>query len=372
MRRYLVSVRKYVSDKKLEQHIVEFLYEEGNLRHIITDCLYYHNIDDPNHIVLKKRNATEFKMDFGEESEKCLSSLKEISNCLSKKNYSDDHLAARIFLDEQKTPEYFNYNLKVAHRCLENYLKESKELVCLDDYMDNPLMRGKLAFIAELLIDLSTIVNHLYSWKRARYEIYLKNGKISKSEMLFENTTLPHAIMRKRICSQDVIQNLQCSMRRTQFYDNVTAVSVAMFQIRQMIELRLWEIFGIDSIVDNKENLVKLTADKLLDIPGLEKNVNFHAKLSNIKLIHSWTNIYVHAGISTFNWHIDFAYHYLVDFVLKPSVIRDEYVDNLDENLNKNLCSGNYHINYRTRKDMITVSEEQRKKDFEERMACHK
>lgn len=353
-------MNKYDSDKKLEQHIIDFLHEECVLRHIVTDCLYYHT-DDPNHIVLKKRNATEFKMNFGEEGNKCLFLLKEISNCLSKKNYSDDHLAAHIFLDEQKAPEYFKYNLKVALGCLENYIKQSIEFVHADYYLDNPSLRGKLAFIAELLMDLSTFVNQLYSWKRAQYKINLEDGKISESKILFKEKALPHAIMRKQSCSLDVLQNVRCSMERTQFYDSVTAVPVAMFQIRQMIELRLWEIFGISSIVDDAGKLVKLTADKLLDIPGLEQNINFHAKLSNIKLIHSWTNVYVHAGISTFTWHIDFAYHYLADYVLKTSIVRDEYVDKLDENLNKNLCAGNYHIKYRKHKNMITESEEKKK-----------
>ena len=96
------SMKKYDKDKKLEQHIIDFLYEECNLSSIVTDCLNYH-ADDPNHIALKKRNLLEFKNDFGEASGKCIVSLKEISNCLSIKDYSKDHLAAHLFFRQLRT-----------------------------------------------------------------------------------------------------------------------------------------------------------------------------------------------------------------------------------------------------------------------------
>lgn len=363
-------MKKYDRDKILEQNIIDFLNEKSRLGSIVKDCLYYHS-DNPNHVVLKKRNVTEFQSDFSASSNKCLELLKSISNSLSSKEYSNDHIAAHIYLDVQKESEYFTYNIRAALFCLMNYLKQSLELVSpnnletADTYMDNPLLQGKLAFISELLIDLSTFMNELYGWKKSQYEIYLKDKKIKESEMLFKCISLPFAIMRKRSSSMDVLQNVRCSIERMQFYDNIDAVPVAMFQIRQMIELRLWEIFDIDYIIDNNRKIIKLTADKLLDIPGLEQNVNFHAKLSNIKLIHAWTNIYVHAGISSFHWHIYFAYDYLLGFVLKPAIVKDNYIETLNEHLSKNLCSGDYRINHKEHNGMMSVTEEQRIKEFE-------
>lgn len=367
-------MKKYDKDKKLEQHIIDFLYEECNLSSIVTDCLNYH-ANDPNHIALKKRNLLEFKNDFGEASGKCIISLKEISNCLSIKDYSKDHLAAHLFLEELKISDYFIYNARVACCCLENSVKQSNKLVCTNEYMDNPLLRGKLAFLSELLIDLSTFINQLYSWKRSLYESYRTQGKIdanSEFGRLFMHVDLPHAIMRKRSSARDILQNVWCSIDRYQFCDNVDAIPVTMFQIRQMIELRLWEIFGIDSIIDDKGDLIKITADKLLSIPGLDQNVDFHAKLSNIKHIHTWTNIYVHAGVSGFHWQIDFAYNYLMDFVLKPAVVDDDYTEMLDEHLNKDLICRVYSIKYRKHKDRMTTTEEKRMKNFEKRLLDYK
>lgn len=356
--------KNYKNDSSLEQHILKFLDEECLLARIIDDCIYYHS-NDANHFPLKKRNVEEFRIDFGEKSDTLLIELKSVSDSLSKKQYDQDHLAAHIFAEEQKLIEYFNYNIKVAYSCTERYVKDSLSLAVAEDYMDNDFLKGKLAFLFEVLIDLSTFVNQLYAWKQEQYEKMLADGKIQANVCLFRKDYRPHAWMRKRSSARDVFQNVQCSINRIQFYDNVDAVPVAMFQIRQAIELRLWEIFGISSICDDNGNLVKITADKLLCIAGLDKNVDFHAKLSDIKLIHAWTNVYVHAGRSAFHWQIDFAYHYLADFIIKPAIMKDDYTNALKEELEKNLCKGSYRIRYRERRDLITESDERKRIEFE-------
>ena len=359
--------KKYKNDSILEQHILNFLNEECFLSRIIEDCIYYYS-SDANHFPLKKRNVEEFRIDFDEKSEALLIELKSVSDFLSKKQYDQDHLAAHIFAEEHKIIEYFNYNIKVAYSCTERYVKDSLSLAVTEDYMDNELLKGELAFLSEVLIDLSTFVNQLYAWKQEQYKKMLLAGRIKDEVCLFKDNRHPCAVRRNRSSARDVFQNIQCSINRIQFYDNVDAVPVAMFQIRQAIELRLWEIFGIATICDDNGNLVKLTADKLLCIAGLDKSVNFHAKLSNIKLIHAWTNVYVHAGRSAFYWQIDFAYHYLADFIIMPAIMKDDYEDKLKEELEKNLCKGSYRIRYREHMDLISESDERKRIEFEKRI----
>lgn len=49
-----------------------------------------------------------------------------------------------------------------------------------------------------------------------------------------------------------------------------------------------------------------------------------------MKKIYTWSNLYVHLGVSGGYWLLEFAQNYLLDFILCNSVIYREYRDYIE------------------------------------------
>lgn len=119
------------------------------------------------------------------------------------------------------------------------------------------------------------------------------------------------------------------------YLNDMSPVPVAIFQLRQAIEIRMFEILGIDSIVEDDGLPKKIPGNVFLDFPDLTNSVIFPVDFSNIKKIYSWTNIYVHMAICNNYWLLDFAQNYLTSFICERPIIKKYFYDHMKENLAK-------------------------------------
>lgn len=335
-------IKNYEKDKILDSAIESIQSKLHCFNHILTDYIYFGK-DDDNHPVLVNRNKQQFKTDFDDKLQTILSNLENIEKSLSSKNkkYQDDHLAKNVFNNEIKVDSlFFCYNICVIEKCYKYYLNSvNKKIneISEDQFHHHIRLKGEIDFLHELTLDVSDFLDKLYIFKFNYYTNALKNKCISESELLFSKKIRQHSIKRNISYSSEVYNNAQNTLNRFFYYDSITYVPTAIFQIRQCIELRLWEIFGIESITDNNNKLVKITADSLLDLKGLGSKIDLHLDLANLKLIHKWTNIYIHRGISHTYWNIFFAIEYINDFINTQAIADDKFFDKLNE-LIQNSC----------------------------------
>ncbi|MCK4328593.1 hypothetical protein KAX02_02000 [candidate division WOR-3 bacterium] len=88
----------------------------------------------------------------------------------------------------------------------------------------------------------------------------------------------------------------------------------SIFLIRQAIELRLKNAFGIDMITDNNGKILRIPGNRFIellkDIPN--DVIKFPVKRSLVMKIHKWSNYYIHAGFIPYTWEIEWA-HYILD-----------------------------------------------------------
>lgn len=79
----------------------------------------------------------------------------------------------------------------------------------------------------------------------------------------------------------------------------------------------------------------KITANSFLKLPDIEKNIIFPVEIGNLKKIYTWSNLYVHLGVSGEYWLLEFAQNYLSDFILCNSVILKSYYDTLQKQISE-------------------------------------
>ena len=132
---------------------------------------------------------------------------------------------------------------------------------------------------------------------------------------------------------QEILGASQQIVSRYIYKDDISIVPVAIFQLRQAIEIRLLEILKIGRIQKEDGTPEKITANSFLELPGIDNNIVFPVEISNLKKIYTWTNMFVHLGVCGEYWLLEFAQNYLLDFILCNSVILKSYYDALPEKI---------------------------------------
>jgi len=88
-------------------------------------------------------------------------------------------------------------------------------------------------------------------------------------------------------------------------YDSFTDMhsGCSILVIRQLIEVRLRQAFGVYSYIDNNGKLIPLSMSTLFDaLDTYKQNIKFPFELSTIYRIYKWSNMYVHSGLKEYSW----------------------------------------------------------------------
>lgn len=192
---------------------------------------------------------------------------------------------------------------------------------------------GECIYLYEMTFDVSQFFDEMYCWKMARYEELVRENMIEQRQLLFSCQIRQKASKRKALCARDILGASQQIVSRYIYKDDISIVPVAIFQLRQAIEIRLLEILKIGRIQKEDGTPEKITANSFLELPGIDNNIVFPIEISNLKKIYTWTNMFVHLGVCGEYWLLEFAQNYLLDFILCNSVILKSYYDALPEKI---------------------------------------
>jgi hypothetical protein len=319
-------------DRELEQDILSLQNEVLTAIHVLSDYVYM-NIDTPSCPCSVRRSSEEFFRDFKSGVDCILTLLLKIKKYYCKKEYNNNHLASMIYLPKQQFKDYFSCNIQVIVQSVSRYRNNILAWENHCGFENNHFLRGQCTFFQEMLVDISTFSGDMYRWKSTIYQKLKRYGMIEENAELFVVQYLPKARRRTRLMATEILHASQQIVSRHLYLNDMSPVPVAIFQLRQAIEIRMLEILGIDSIVEDDGLPKKITANVFFDLPGLTDSIIFPVNLSNIKKIYSWTNIYVHMAICNNYWLLDFAQNYLINFVYERPIIKKCFYDHMKENL---------------------------------------
>lgn len=305
-------------DEKYKEYLHCAVCEINELFHLT--MLFYPETSAPNKISGFDIN------NFIDACDKAIISLEKLNKLHKKKNYTDEHLAENIYcaLDEKW---HYIYNTQVIIGTISRKKDQlSKVIDKVTEYTDLSIAGDFLAF-NDILIDVSTFLIRFANWKN------------------IDTNSWPMACMKKRVSPCEVFMSSIYISKRAVYLNDYSIPPLAIFLLRQAIELKICEILNIFIVVDENENVIKITGDKFL--PLLTENYFIlPVRKSVLEKIHKWANGYVHLGSIDYLWKVEFAQFYLMNFLMSnisAFVLKPYYENKMYEDI-KTIVNGYFQI----------------------------
>lgn len=352
------SLSQLEKDRELEQNILSLQNEIQAIINVLEDYVRM-NVDTPTCSCLVCRNSKEFFRDFKSGVDCILMLLLKIEKYRCKKKYSDRYLASMIYLLKQQYTDYFSCNIQVIIQSVVRYKDNILAWENHCEFENNHFLRGQCTFFQEMLADISAFSDEMYRWKAAFYQELKKCGLIEAEAELFAAKYRPKARRRTLLTATEILCASRQIVSRHLYLNDISPVPVAIFQLRQAIEIRMLEILGINSIVEDNGLPKKITGSAFFDLPDLTNSVIFPVDFSNIKKIYSWTNIYVHMAICNDYWLLDFAQNYLANFICERPIIKKYFYDHMKENIAKYTGTEEKNVILRNRIDADLICDDE-------------
>lgn len=210
--------------------------------------------------------------------------------------YSSDHLIGQIYKENiffKKKEEYRQLckcHVSLALKCLE------KLIAYIQANNIEPVQYGKHVF--EYLFDLKEYIEEIDPKSDPNYSFV--DGWKSYSDM--------SVIMFRE--ARNLFWAGCLEVKEPIPYR--TAMPLAVFGLRQAIEVRLRRAIGIFKIVDEKMNDAKLRHDFIFDFfnANLDLVEMKVASIQNLAKIYKWTNYNIHNGGIPRIWEVEYAFEY--------------------------------------------------------------
>ncbi|OAS13732.1 hypothetical protein [Paenibacillus oryzisoli] len=216
----------------------------------------------------------------------------------SSKSYSDIHISECLFQSDLETPTWVNMNLISLIKSVKRV--QEKVIYCLKN--NQPVREGEILLLGEMIIDSIEFLNLGY-------------------ECITGISTGNGTHRRRNIMSYEIFNASKSLLRKEAYLSDIITFPSAVFFIRQAIEIRLKNAFGIVSIIDENGKLMKITGENFLAlVDENSSDLVFPIKKSIVKKIHSWTNYYIHGAIINYTWQIEWA-HYMLQPLFVPGEV---------------------------------------------------
>lgn len=235
-----------------------------------------------------------------------------------RKSYDDNTVAESLFI---KIPKFKDIKLHIKYEFYA-LLKSTKRI-------NNQIIRQSKKNNRSLSEEITLLLKYVKEsvefvrWSEKRLSIqhsftnsYFIRGTLHPMELYWASLVL--------------FQN-KCNYQK---YSNLTLHPTSVFLIRQALELRLRNIFGIDDIIDENGNYLHATSSLFIEIlnQGLKDNlIQFPIKISIIKKIFEWTNYYIHNAKIPFIWEIDWAHSILKSLFTDDNTIDFKKIVKIDQ-----------------------------------------
>jgi hypothetical protein len=213
-------------------------------------------------------------------------------------SYRDEHIAEEIFLVDIRTSiikKHYKYCFAALIASVTRTWNRASEYHSAEN---ETLFRGELHLLSEMasktLPFLRTCIE-TFEGRTVDFGVWTKMGVKS-----FESYSGAKEFIRRNVARRNV--------------GNIVIEPTAVFLLRQAIELRLLGMFGIASVRYPNGRTVKAPGNFLFAIIKKNKNhINLPVKLSILKKIYEWSNMFVHTGREMWPWEVELA-----EFLLAP------------------------------------------------------
>lgn len=182
----------------------------------------------------------------------------------------------------------------------------------------------------EMSYDVSSFIFGYYSFKQNQYLRYIAEDKCLEEKSCFQRTDIQQAWKTHKSHSREILGVCQSVLDKYFYLNDVHVIPVAVFQLRQLIEIRMLECLGIKGIytdVKFEKLNTRITGNHLLDIPEIKDGIIFPVSISTLKKIYGWACGYVHRGLVDNYWMVSFIQEYLGEFVCRPIFMSKSFYD---------------------------------------------
>lgn len=208
---------------------------------------------------------------------------------------SDEHIAEQLFITVFDTPD-FKLWLKFQMLGMRASLKRLLAQADSCDQNDSETWRGAVGLLLELTHDSVAILEYgekQFNGVVVEYAFGITR-KLSSVEVWKASHHMFHSVLRPRTLGESAYR------------------STAIFLIRQALELRMKNIFGVAFIELPNGRPAKTDISFFISLVlHYKKAIRLPVKISLIDKINKWSNIYVHGGIQPNAWEIEWAHHIL-------------------------------------------------------------
>jgi hypothetical protein len=210
-------------------------------------------------------------------------------NLICKKRYTENHFASKVFEMNLSGKDYFVCNIQVIFSSIKKQLKDIQRNKECRMFKRNDYVIGKCLFLHDMLYDVSEFFDDLYQYKQVEYVRQFQEGKIEEEQMLFTMKYRQRSSKNKLYSSNDILRASNQIKNRYLYKDDIATVPVVIFQMRQIIELRILEILGIRAIVTDDGLLKKITANTFLNMKDFATDVIMPIDKGTLNKIYTWT-----------------------------------------------------------------------------------
>lgn len=247
------------------------------------------------------------------------------------KPYTDFYITDTLFMSELETKTWVNINFI----SLIKSVKRIQHIIQSSINNKQPVPKGELFIFEEVIFDSIEFLNLGFECMTG-----INSGN---------NTH-----RRRNLKSYEIFDTSKRLLRKEFYLSDIVTMPSSVFFIRQAIEIRLKNAFGIVSIRDKDGKLKKITGESLLTlIDETSPDIELPVKKSIIKKIHIWTNFYIHGGVINYAWHIEWAHH-----MLQPLFIPGE-IDGVGWNISGSIkMKRSYYNNFEQRIKELFKNEE--------------
>lgn len=239
---------------------------------------------------------------FKDYSNSYLSFLNEIfeDNFHKQNNYSDEHIAERIFLTKIKDfKEFIKCNILAIIKTFTR-IESNIELLC--NMKKQQRLFNEIRLFSDFLSNSIAFLHSTdlkYNGEKTKYPV-IRSNFVNSSQIYEASKQLFHENIDDKSWSITAIRN------------------TSIFLIRQSIELKIKNSIGLNRVVDSNGNPIKFKHDIIIDfIKEYENYFEFPVKFSILNKIYNWTNYYIHNGIFDYYWLIDWS-HIILNPLFAP------------------------------------------------------
>ena len=239
------------------------------------------------------------------------------------KEYSFHYVILSKYL-KREFSEWFDLKKKYSTNAIANNIFVWE----IDDRIEKEYLRFQTISLIESLGRIHQNIYNIYKstkYKKLDFELIILKDIITDALLLINDckkyfVEKPDTFdlwKRHTLQSTTIYAASEQLFRRFIEYNHIGSFPIqatSIFLIRQAIEVKLNNCFGISRIVNNNGKILKIQPILFIELIKIGNNqIKFPIETSLLRKIYDWTNAYIHYGFIPYIWEVEWAL-----YILKP------------------------------------------------------